>query len=275
VNKLTKYESQQLRDIKKWQREEPGVVARASGLLSEPLVWLTKKVIPEASIRGALDGSNSAAIWLTDSKDILRDAKVLNVAAVGDLELQAQDALANEVHNWAIGIATAEGAATGATGLPGLLADMPVLVTLSLRTIHKIGLCYGYEATSTRDNQFVYGVLAASGANSVGEKVSALLLLRSLEVVLSRQTFKAMSEKAVQSVLSKESAIISLRSLAKSLGVNLTRRKALAAIPVIGAAVGGTANGWWMKEVGWAARHAFQRRRLVDAGKLEAGDELA
>ena len=34
--------------------------------------------------------------------------------------------------------------------------------------------------------------------------------------------------------------------------------------------VGGSANGWWMKEVGWAARRAFQERWLLDAGKLEA-----
>ena len=79
-----------------------------------------------------------------------------------------------------------------------------------------------------------------------------------------------MSDKAVANRLSHEGALVLARNLAKQLGINLTRRKALAVIPVLGAVVGGSANGWWLKEVGWAARRAFQERWLIDAGKLAA-----
>lgn len=265
---MTKYEAKQVELIRLWEREEPGVVSKAVGAVTAPLAWLAQKAIPESALMGALDFSSTVAKHLSDHGDLLRDAKVATLAELHGLELERLDALADEVHNWAVGVAAAEGTVTGATGLLGMAADIPVVITLALRTIHKIGLCYGYSSDTEVSQQFVYAVLSASGANSVKEKVVSLALLRSLQVVLMRQTWQAMSEKAVASQLSKEAGVIALRSLAKQLGVNLTKRKALAVIPAIGAVIGGAANGWWLKEVGWAARRNFQERWLTDHGKL-------
>ncbi len=271
----TAYEEKQIELIREWEREEPGVVSKAIGILTQPLAWLVQQVIPDAAIMGALDFASAIAKSLSDHDDLLRDAEVSTLAELHDLDLERLDGLADEVHDWAVGVAAAEGAATGAAGLPGMVADVPVVITLALRTIHKIGLCYGYPSNDEVDQKFIFAVLSASGTNSVKEKLASLALLRSLQVILMRQTWKTMSEKAVASQLSKEAGVIALRSLAKQLGVNLTKRKALAAIPVIGAAVGGTANGWWLKEVGWAARRSFQERWLRDHGKLASQSPAA
>ena len=59
-----------------------------------------------------------------------------------------------------------------------------------------------------------------------------------------------------------------IKNLAKQLGVNLTKRKALHAIPAIGALVGASVNGWYIKEVGWTARRAFQERWLLENHKI-------
>jgi hypothetical protein len=77
-----------------------------------------------------------------------------------------------------------------------------------------------------------------------------------------------MAERAAQKSISKEGAVIALKKLLKQLGINLTKRKALAAIPIIGAIVGGSVNGWYIKEVGWAARRCFQERWLIDNHKV-------
>jgi hypothetical protein len=265
---VTRYEATQIELIRAWEAEEPGVVSKAVGVVTAPVAWLVRSAIPEAAILGALDFSSTLARSLSDVDDLLREAKVADLVELHDLELERLDLLADGVHDWAVGIAAAEGAGTGWAGLPGLLADIPIVITLALRTIHKIGLCYGYQAKNQRDAQFVLAVLSSSGANSVKEKVASLAFLRSLQVMLVRQSWKAISEKAVAAQLSKEAGIIALRNLARSLGVNLTRRKALGAIPAIGAVIGGSANGWWMKEVGWAARRAFQERWLRDHGKM-------
>ena len=265
---LTKYEHDQVKQIKKWKAEEPSVVSKTFGVILSPVTWLINKIIPEAAIRGVLDFSSSAAEWLTDTKDILRDAGVTSVSDLKTHDLEKSDNLANEVHNWAVGLATAEGGATGAFGLPGMAVDIPAVIVLALRTIHKIGVCYGFEVNTKHDKEFVLAVLAASGANEMGEKLAALTTLRTVEVAIAKQTWKQLSQKAATSQMSKEAGIIGIKSLAKQLGINLTKRKALQAIPAIGALVGASVNGLYIKEVGWAARRAFQERWLVENEKV-------
>lgn len=264
MKRLTKYEKDQVNAIAKWKKEEPSVVSKAVGFVLEPLAWLVDKVVPETAVRGALECSNTMAKLLTDTKDVIRDGCVSSIDELRTKDLKLSDKMADEVHNWAIGVAVVEGAGTGVFGLPGAAADVPAIITLALRTIHKVGVCYGYECSSDLDKNFVLGVMAISGANSIAEKVSALATLRSIEVMLAKVTWTKMAEKAAQNQLSKEAALISIKNLAKQLGYNITKRKALASIPFIGAAVGGSVNGWYIKEVGWAARRAFQERWLVE-----------
>jgi uncharacterized protein (DUF697 family) len=265
---LTIYESAQVTAIKAWKKEEPSVLSKATGVVAAPLAWLVQKVIPEKAIQSALEAANWAGCHLADSGDILRDGGVDQIAELRSKSLQLSDRLANEAHNWAIGMATVEGGATGAFGLPGMAADIPAIVTLALRTVHKIGLCYGYESSNEEDKSFVLGILSASGANSVEDKVEALLALRSIQQILINQTWKKMSEKAAIHQMSKEGAIIGVRNVAKQLGINLTKRKALQAIPFIGAGVGASMNAWYIKDVGWAARRVFQERWLAENSKV-------
>lgn len=267
-NKLNIYESTQLQKIKDFKNEIPSVISQDIGTVLKPLTYLTEKIIPEAAIKGALDFSNSVAKWLTDINDIKRDAQVTNIEELRYANLELCDNLADEVHNWAIGIASAEGGVVGAFGIAGMAADFPAIITLALRTIHKIGICYGYESKTELDNQFVLGILSASGANSVKEKEMALLTLKNIETMLIKQSWKTMAKKAAEQQLSKEGIVIAIKNLAKQLGINLTKRKALQAIPIIGAGIGATVNGWYIKEIGWAARRMFQERWLIENGKI-------
>jgi uncharacterized protein (DUF697 family) len=245
----------------------------SGGIVIEPLAWLVRKIVPESAIRGALDFSSSLGAWLTDTADVLRDGGVSSVEELRSKDLELSDRLADEVHNWAIGIGVVEGAATGAAGIFGAPVDVPAIITLALRTIHKIGICYGYETKSELDKQFVLGILAVSAANSATEKVTAVATLRTLQVTIQKVTWKKMTERAAANQFSKEAAIIGIKNLAKQLGINITKRQALVAIPIIGAAVGGSVNGWYIKEVGWAARRYFQERWLRDNRKYEDDPE--
>jgi hypothetical protein len=268
INNLTQYEKEQVNEIKEWKKQEPGVLSKTFGVAVKPLAWLVNKIVPEKAIRGVLDFSNSMAQWLSDTKDIKRDGKVKKIERLKTKSLKLSDHLANEVHNWAIGMAVAEGAGAGAFGLAGMAVDIPTIITIALRTIHKIGLCYGYEANNMIEKEYILGILSVASSNTVAEKNAALAFLKSAEVLIIKTTWKKMAETAAQKQLSKEAGIIAIKNMAKQLGVNLTKRKALAAIPVIGAAVGGSVNGWYMKEVGWAARHKYQERWLKENNKI-------
>jgi hypothetical protein len=246
MKKITTYEKNQIKKIGEWKKEEPGTISKSFGLVIEPLAWLVNKVVPEKGMRAALDFSNSVGEWCADEGDILRDGKVTSIGELKSKGLKLSDKLADDVHNWAVGLAVVEGAGTGFFGLPGSAVDVPAIITFALRTIHKIGLCFGYKCKSETERKFILGVLSASGANSITEKVAALTALRSIEVTLTKVTWKKMAEKAAENQLSKEAAILSVKQLAKQLGINITKRKALAAIPGIGAFIGGSVNGWYI-----------------------------
>jgi len=264
---LNQYEHQQFNEIAAWKDEEPGVVSNVVGKALYPLTWLINKIIPTSAIQAVLEAANRIAELSADENDIRRDAGVSSIEEIRKVSLDKCDELANGVHNWAIGLASAEGGVTGSLGLPGLAADIPLTITFALRTIHKIGLCYGFKLDDERGKQIVLGILATSGANSMHEKVAALATLHQIKVIVRASTWKAM-EKIAENQFTKEAGILATKAVAKSLGINMTKRKTLQAIPIIGALVGASVNGWYIKEVGWAARREFQEHWLLDNNKF-------
>ena len=261
------YEANQIKEIVEWKNEPPSVASQALGFVMRPLNWVAEQVIPERAIKGALEGASWLADQTIDLSTVLAEAEVGDTEELRGQPLCKLDDLADGVHNWAIGYAVAEGGLTGAGGLFTIAIDVPFIVTLAVRTIRKIGMCYGYVDTSDFEQNFAMSVLSAAGANSIEEKTAALLTLRTIEVVLLRTTWKKMAEKATEQQFSREAMILSLKVLAKQLGLNLTKRKALALIPLVGAPIGAAVNGSYIKDIGWAARRAYQERWLKDHGR--------
>lgn len=259
---MNDYEKQQMQAIEEWKAQEPGVVAQAAGFVFKPVAWFVEKVVPQKALEGALTAANKVAEMATDKSDILRDGAVSDIKELQTKDLELSDKLASEVSNWAMGIAAAEGFAAGATGLPGMAVDIPTLITLGLRTIHKIGLCYGFEAKSEEDIMFVYQVMSAAGANTVKEKVAAIAIIKDINVMIAKNTWKKLAEDAAANKISRAALVMTIKALAKRLGINITRRKALQAIPMIGGAVGAAMNTAFINDITWAARRSFQERWL-------------
>lgn len=268
--KQSDYLMQQYALIKAWENEEPGVVSKTFGKLLSPVGKIISAVVPESVIESAINAANAAAQYLTDTADVLRDGNVECVEELRTKDLKLSDQLADSVHNWAVGIATAEGGAVGATGLPGLIADIPFITTLALRTIHKIGVCYGFTADASNaeeEKAFVLGVLAAANASTLGEKAGFILGLKQISVLIQRNAWKKLAEMGSASFLAK--SIVSVRQAAKLIGVNLTKRKASQSIPFIGGAVGAALNASFINDIAWAARRSYQRRWLEENKVIE------
>ena len=268
--KQSDYLMQQYALIKAWENEEPGVVSKTFGKLLSPVGKLISVVVPEKVIESAINAANAAAQYLTDTDDVLRDGKVESIEELRTKDLKLCDEMADSVHNWAVGIATAEGVAGGFVGLPGLVADIPFITTLALRTIHKIGVCYGYVAdvsNAEEEKAFVLGVLAAANASTLGEKASFILGLKQISLLIQRNAWKKLAEMGSASFLAK--SIVSVRQAAKLIGVNLTKRKASQSIPFIGGAVGAALNASFINDIAWAARRSYQRRWLEENKVIE------
>ena len=146
---------------------------------------------------------------LTDKKDILRDGNVENISDLKTKDLELSDKLANSVHNWAVTLAAAEGGGTGVAGLYGIAIDIPTIITIALRSVHKIALCYGYETQNNNDYERLYAleVISLAGANTMDDKNVSLLGLKQLSVFAKKTTWKKMGElansKGIEALMSK------------------------------------------------------------------------
>ncbi len=249
------------RAIAAWRAEVPRVVSYYLGEALAPVGWLVNQLIPQAAIEGALTSFDWAA------------KNTLTAPFASDKEdLKKCDSGANQVINFHIGIAAGEGALAGFGGILTLPFDIPAVITLALRMIRQIGVEYGYADDTEDERKFVFSIFSAAGANTQAEKAAALATAAYLMNILSKQTFKAMAARAAENIFSAQAAVIAIRNLAKQLGINLTKRKSLAAIPVMGAAVGASANGWFMREIGVAAQRLYEERWLRDHELLVDGE---
>jgi hypothetical protein len=260
--RLSEYEQRQLQAVRAWRAQPPSIANRALVKLLSPAVYLVDQVVPVEAIEAVIESTRKAGLKLADADAACRAAGVAQLSELQGLPLARCDELALSVQRWAVGMAAGEGAATGAAGLVGLVLDIPAALLLSFRTIYKIGLCYGY-VPNPRDVDFVHGVMAAAGANTMQEKLAALACLQAIRGVLHQQSWRMMASRAAEHAFSREGAILAVRALARQLGVNLTKRKALQAIPVLGALVGASVNAWYIRDVASSARRAYQERWLA------------
>jgi uncharacterized protein (DUF697 family) len=265
MRKLNTHEERQLAEISEWKEKKPGVLLRSASKALAPATWLFGKAVPEGAILAALEMSFTMAQKTIWRGDILRKADIDDIAELRSKDLALSDRLANGVRKWAIGTGAMEGAAADLIGAPGLAADIVIVITLSIRTIYKIGLCYGYDCDDPRERHFVQGVLAVAGANTLDERRNALYCQRSIENRAAKNGLGILVRVATGNQSFKEAS----RRLARQLGIKLGKRKSLAVIPVIGALVGGSANAWTLREVGWAARRSYQERWLIENKKIK------
>jgi EcsC protein family len=251
----TPYEQSQIDQIRAWRHQAPGVIERASAVALSPVARLLSGLVPSPAIEALLQAADWMAVKTIPTTPTFDDA-----------DLQQRDTAARQIRNWAIAYAGGEGAVAGAVGLVSLPVDLPAIITLSLRTIRRIGATYGYAATGEPERQFIYGVLSIASANSVRQKRAALDTLRGLETQMLAHNWAAIGERAARRGVGAESMLLLARDVAEQLGFNLSRRKALAALPLVGAAMGATVNGWYMRDIAAAAQRTYQQRWLEHRG---------
>ncbi len=255
----TPYERRQIDEIRAWRNEPPGLVERATGAALSPVARLVSNLVPVPAIE--------ALLW---ASDWMAEKTIRGTAPAADgVDLEELDADVRAIRNWAIAYAGGEGAVAGAVGLMSLPVDLPAIITLSLRTIRRVGATYGYAGTGDTERQFVYAVLSIVSANSTQQKHAALVTLHGMETRMLAHNWATLAERAARRGVSVETMLLFARDIAEQLGLNLTKRKALAAVPVVGAAIGATVNAWYMHDIGAAAQRTYQERWLRDRGLLQ------
>jgi hypothetical protein len=153
------------------------------------------------------------------------------------LEVGEIDAVADEIIRSGMKLASIEGAGFGLGGLITILPDLGMLSAITMRTIQKLSLVYGFQFNT--DNEIAELWIAA--ASAAGVDISRDLLEK--EVV----------NKFVPRVIQRIAARASTEVVEKWAG---------RMIPLLSSAIGATLNYWFVRAWGERAKAHFRRRHL-------------
>ena len=240
--RLSPYESDQVSQIAAWKSKPPNPLTEMIRNITLPGGKLIQRILPDALVGAVIARSYQLALKLAGEDDVKTRAEVKDVREMLTKSLEDCDRLAFETGAFSQVFATAEGAATGAGGVFTTLIDIPLLLIFALRTILKIGHCYGYPLDQHKDQGFVLGVLIAATSGTLPSKRYRLDQLHSLEEMIIRESQEEILADEVLSFL--------------------FQLEIFASVPGIGAISGGALNLAFMRRVDNTARRVFQERWL-------------
>lgn len=245
---LNAYEAKQVERIAEWKGEHPDPFSELFKRVTQPGMKLIERLIPDRLAVVAINQTYELSAVSAGQRDIMVKAKVEHLQDLLHRSLEECDQLALGVGRTSRAIALVEGAVTGAGGIITTALDVPLLFALALRTIMRVGHCYGFRLDHQRDRRLVLGILLLGTSSSLERKQNTLCRLREIEEWLLEET---------QEELIGEEAVAFLFQL-----------EIFEEVPGIDIVSGGLLNLAFMYKVEQAARFVFQERWLRENGKV-------
>jgi hypothetical protein len=231
--------------------ENPSLAVRITDLVGMPIEALVKR-LPGGAQALISDGTR----------------KALNASL--DVAVRTLDARRSTPSDWLHrGIVMATGAAGGFVGLSGLVVELPVSLTVMLRSIADHARSQG-EDLSMLANRLECLTVFAYGTRSSGDDAAdagyfavrtalARTVSRAAEYVAERGIAEMAGEKGAPALVQL------IARIAQRLGVAVTNKAAAQLVPVIGAAGGAAINALFINHYQGAAWAHFTVRRLERA----------
>ncbi len=164
---------------------------------------------------------------------------------VYSLDIGELDAVADNVIRSGMKLAAVEGAGFGLGGLMTIVPDLGILSAITMRTIQKLSLLYGFEF-NTDDEIAELWIAAASAA---GVDISRELL--------EKEVVNKFVPKVIQRIAAKASA-------------EVVEKWAGRLIPLASAVIGAGLNYWFVRAWGERARVHFRERHLALRQRAQA-----
>jgi hypothetical protein len=159
------------------------------------------------------------------------------------LEIEELDVVADDVVRSGMKLAAAEGAGFGMGGLITLLPDLGILSAITMRTIQKLSLVYGFQFNT--DNEIAELWIAAASAAGVD---------------ISRELIeKEFVNKFVPRVIQR---------IAATASADVVEKWAGRMIPVVSSVLGAGLNYWFVRAWGERAKAHFRRRHLLIRSRM-------
>ena len=157
---------------------------------------------------------------------------------VFSLEIRELDIVADSIIRSGMKMAAVEGAGFGLGGLLTIVPDMGILSAITMRTIQKLSLLYGFEYNT--DDEIAELWIAAASAAGVD-------LGRDL---LEREVINKFVPKVIQRIAARAST-------------EVVEKWAARVIPLARSAIGAGLNYWFVRAGGQRAMQHFRQRHLA------------
>jgi uncharacterized protein (DUF697 family) len=169
---------------------------------------------------------------------------VTSFHGVYSVDINALDDLANRILRSGMKIAAAEGAGLGLGGVVTIVPDLSILAGITLRTIQKLSLLYGFEYSTDEETAELW-VAAASAA---GVDISRELLEKEVVNRFVPRVIRRIALQASGEVVEKWSGRV---------------------IPIASSLIGAVLNYYFVRAWGQRAQAHFRQKHLEMRRKIE------
>jgi len=266
---MSEYERQALDAIHAWKTPQITWFGRAMEVINWPLAKAFDVAMNNEQVKQVINNSLSGTLKVTN------DLALLTVRHEAIFEEYRKAGHTIETHNDLISLdleyidktigwlsvkynsaAFVEGGTTGIVGLPGIPADIVALLTLCQRAVGEYATYCGFDVSKQPERLFALNILAYASSPTDGAKYLALAqLVKLAEDVAKRKTWQVLEEQTFVKIV---------QTIAKSVGVRLTKAKLGQVIPVLGAGIGGGFNAYYVSKVCDAAFYLYRERFLAE-----------
>src|SRR5271166_827639 len=160
------------------------------------------------------------------------------------LEIGELDVVANDLIRGGMKLAAAEGAGFGLGGLITIIPDLGILSAITMRTIQKLSLVYGFQFST--DSEIAELWIAA--ASAAGVDISRELL--------EKEVVNKFVPRVIQRIAARASA-------------EVVEKWAGRMIPLVSSAIGAGLNYWFVRAWGDRAKAHFRRKHQETRRRLE------
>ena len=201
--------------------------------------WLRRKV-QSAIQRGFLRAYHGVRVDPANFLTQLRSAHGLQIASYQDvfqLDLRLLDKVAEETIRSGMRLAAAQGAGFGLGGALTLVPDMSLMAAITLRTIQKLSLIYGFEFNTDHEVAELWVATASAAGVDIGRELIE----------------KELVNKFVPRIIQR---------IAVSASAEVVEKWAARLIPVVSSIIGAGLNYYFIRAWGARGKKYFRAKHL-------------
>lgn len=268
---LNEYEAIQLTKIEEWLDEQkPFGLKEVVGYIFRFLKKVVNFIVPGwifKKIGSACEATTKK--WQHDWQKIQPHASVEDYKTLRQSNLEKCDHLSDQIINHSRKQAFTIGSFAALTELGnviiGEVGDTIETMTYALKTIHRVGLCYGYAPETPQEQAYVWGIFNIATAQTEQEWEEARKTLQSLSLDFDKVKLE---EGTIEDLVEKKTNREIIDSAMKGAIYSLTQSTASQLIPLYSFVIDTLGDMRLIEAVAKAAKREYQLRWLLDNQKV-------